>query len=269
VPALNAMSRLKLPRVALWDVYGGEISSGWMRFVLDQFEFPYELVFANDIDEGGLASKYDVLILPAGAVLSASTDSTRGFQSRIQPDRVPPEWRSRLGRITVAKSLPRIRSFVESGGTLLAFADAAEIGYKLGLPLTDAVVDENDKPLPTAKFYVPGSVLAVAVDTTSAVAWGMPGRVDIFFDNDPAFRIGGEGRQKGLRRVAWFDNAAPLRSGWAWGQKVLDGASEIVTASLGKGAVVLYGPQVHFRGQTHGAFRFLFNGIYSSQVNRQ
>jgi hypothetical protein len=30
----------------------------------------------------------------------------------------------------------------------------------------------------------------------------------------------------------------------------------------------LYGPQVHFRGQTHGAFKFLFNGIYYGQLDR-
>jgi hypothetical protein len=71
-----------------------------------------------------------------------------------------------------------------------------------------------------------------------------------------------------VKPVAWFASETPLRSGWAWGQKVLDGAAEIVTAPLGKGRVVLYGPQVHFRGQTHGAFKFLFNGIYYGQLDR-
>jgi hypothetical protein len=267
-PGTSNLTRLKLPRVALWDVYGGEISSGWMRFVFDQFEFPYEVVFANDIDNGDLNAKYDVLILPDGANLSAPEDTAGSFQSRAQPTNVPPEYKSHLGRITDAKSLPKIRQFVEHGGTLLALASASEIGYKLGLPVANAIVDDNDKPLPRAKYYVPGSVLSVAVDTTSAIAWGMPARADIFYVNDPAFRLKSDARASGLRRVAWFDGPTPLRSGWAWGQKVLDGANEIVTAPLGKGTVVLYGPQVHFRGQTHGAFRFLFNGIYSSQLNR-
>ena len=96
----------------------------------------------------------------------------------------------------------------------------------------------------------------------------MTSPVDIFFDNNPAFRLEPSAREKNVRQAAWFSSAAPLRSGWAWGQKVLDGAAEIVTAQLGKGNVVLYGPQVHFRGQTHGAFRLLFNGIYYGQVNR-
>jgi hypothetical protein len=267
-PDVSRLTKLRAPRVALWDVYGGEISSGWMRFVFDQFEFPYDVVFANDIDNSDLSAKYDVLILPDGARLAAQTDTTLTFQPRGQPapDRVPEEWRSKLGRISVAKSLPRIKSFVENGGTLLALGDASEIGYNLGLPIRNAIVDDNAKPLPSAKFYVPGSVLEVAVDTTSAIAWGMSSPVDIFYDNDRAFRI--ESRDSNVKPVAWFASETPLRSGWAWGQKVLDGAAEIVTAPLGKGRVVLYGPQVHFRGQTHGAFKFLFNGIYYGQLDR-
>jgi hypothetical protein len=268
-PAAGDMTRLHLPRVALWDVYGGEISSGWMRYVFDQFEFPYDVVFANDIDNSDLSAKYDVLILPDGATLSSAPDSATSFQFRGQPpaDKIPAQWRSHLGRITNAKSLPRIKSFVESGGTLLALGDASEIGYKLDLPVKDAVVGDDNKPLPTAKYYVPGSVLSVAVDSTNALAWGMNSHADIFYDNNPAFRLDEGARAKDVKRVAWFDSPAPLRRGWAWGQKVLDGATEILAAPLGKGNVVLYGPQVHFRGQTHGAFRFLFNGIYYGQVS--
>ncbi|HEX6575686.1 MAG TPA: M14 metallopeptidase family protein, partial [Gemmatimonadaceae bacterium] len=243
-PDTSKLTRLRAPRIALWDVYGGEISSGWMRFVFDQFEFPYDVVFANDIDNTDLSSKYDVLILPDGARLAAQVDSTQTFQPRGQPpaDKIPAEWRSKLGRISVAKSLPRIRSFVENGGTLLALGDASEIGYNLGLPLKNAIVDESGKQLPSAKYYVPGSVLEVAVDTTSAIAWGMSSPVDIFYDNDRAFRI--DSGNPNVKQVAWFASETPLRSGWAWGQKVLNGAAEIVTAPLGKGQVVLYGPQV-------------------------
>jgi hypothetical protein len=264
------IQKLHLPRVALWDVYGGEISSGWMRYVFDQFEFPYEVVFANDIDNSDL-SKYDVLILPDGAVLSGAPDSANSFQVRNQlaPEKVPAEWRSHLGRITLAKSLHKIRSFVQNGGTLLALGSGSDIGYKLDLPVSNALAGEDGKQLPTAKFYVPGSVLSVAVDTTNAIAWGMSSRTDIFYDNDAAFKLSSDARARGAKRVAWFDSPTPLRSGWAWGQKVLDGASEIVTAPLGRGSVVLYGPQVHFRGQTHGAFRFLFNGIYYGQLQGQ
>ena len=62
--------------------------------------------------------------------------------------------------------------------------------------------------------------------------------------------------------MAWFGSASPLKSGWAWGQQYLEQAVEIVDARVGKGRVLLFGPEVAWRAQPHGTFKFLFNGIY-------
>jgi len=64
--------------------------------------------------------------------------------------------------------------------------------------------------------------------------------------------------------VAWFASAKPLRSGWAWGQQYLDKGVGIIDASVGKGRVFLFAPEILFRAQPHGTFKFLFNGIYLS-----
>jgi hypothetical protein len=36
----------------------------------------------------------------------------------------------------------------------------------------------------------------------------------------------------------------------------------IIDAAVGKGHVVLFGNEVNWRGQPHGTFKLLFNGIY-------
>ena len=56
--------------------------------------------------------------------------------------------------------------------------------------------------------------------------------------------------------------STPLRSGWAWGQHYLDGGVAVVDAPLGRGRVLLFGPEMNFREQSHGTFKFLFNAIY-------
>jgi hypothetical protein len=61
-----------------------------------------------------------------------------------------------------------------------------------------------------------------------------------------------------------FDNATPLRSGWAWGQKYLDGGVIAIDARVGKGRALLFGPEILHRAQPHGTFKLLFNGIYES-----
>ena len=68
---------------------------------------------------------------------------------------------------------------------------------------------------------MPGSILRVAVDTTAPLAHGITNPVDVFFDNSPVFELGPDATLKGVRPVAWFDSATPLRSGWAYGQGYL------------------------------------------------
>jgi len=109
---------------------------------------------------------------------------------------------------------------------------------------------------------VPGSILRVAVDNTHPLAWGMPAQVDVMFDESPAFELRPDAAMKGARAVAWYEGATPLRSGWAWGQNYLNGALAAVEAPVGRGRVFLFGPEITFRGQPHGTFKFLFNGIY-------
>jgi hypothetical protein len=100
------------------------------------------------------------------------------------------------------------------------------------------------------------------VDNTRPVAYGIPSSLDVFFDNSPAFELLPDAPAKGLRAIAWYDSAEPTRSGWAWGQHYLKGSVAAVEAPLGKGTVFLFGPEITYRGQPHGTFKFLFNAIY-------
>ena len=83
-------------------------------------------------------------------------------------------------------------------------------------------------------------------------------RADMFFDNSPVFRVSAD---PSLRVIATFDSATPLRSGWAWGQRYLDKGVAAVEARVGKGRVVLYGPEILQRAQPHGTFKLLFNAL--------
>ena len=49
------MTKLRPVRIGLWDIYGGSMPSGWTRWLLEQFEFPFEVVFPKTLDAGNLA----------------------------------------------------------------------------------------------------------------------------------------------------------------------------------------------------------------------
>ena len=64
------------------------------------------------------------------------------------------------------------------------------------------------------------------------------------------------------RVVATYGDTAELKSGWALGIEFLNGKAAVVECPVGEGRVVLYGPDVLYRGQPHASFKLVFNGLY-------
>jgi hypothetical protein len=255
--------RLSPPRIGLWDQYGGSMDAGWARWILEQFEYPFDRVFAPQLDAGNLNAKYDVLVFVTGAIPGAAGGrGGRGGGNDEMPWNLPNEYRGQYGRMTVDKTLPKIREFVENGGTVLAIGSSAtNLAAFLRLPIESQLV-ENGAPLPRTKFYVPGSVLSTKVDVNNPLAYGMTEKTDVFFDDSPVFKLSPNATN--VKVIATYDGKTPLRSGWAWGQNYLENGVAAAEASLGKGRVLLFGPEILMRAQPHGTFKYLFNGIYSS-----
>jgi hypothetical protein len=270
VPAKPAGDSMKLKpvRIGLWDQYGGSMPSGWTRWVFEQYEFPFEVVYPQMLDAGNLNAKYDVLVFVDGGI--PARDATGGgggggFGAQPAADSIPAEFRGWLGRVTVSKTIPEIKKFVENGGTVLTIGSSTALGYHLGLPIRDALVETVNgatRPLPREKYYVPGSILEARVDNTQPLAYGMDSHAMVFYDESPAFRLQPEAAAQHVKPIAWYDSPTPLRSGWAWGQQYLDEAVSIIEAPVGKGHVVLFGNEVLWRAQPQGTFKMLFNGIY-------
>ena len=97
----------------------------------------------------------------------------------------------------------------------------------------------------------------------------MDERVDVFFDHSPVFKLGPDAAAQGIRSIAWYDSAAPLRSGWAWGQQYLEGGAAVVQAPVGEGTLYLFGPEILYRAQPYGTFKFFFNALAQSAGKAQ
>jgi hypothetical protein len=262
--------KLKPIRVALYDQYGGSMPSGWTRWLFEQYEFPFQVVYPPDLDAGNLKSKFDVLVFPDGAVRRGGAvgrgGGGGGFGGAVDPASVPDEYKKMMGRISDETTLPQLKQFVESGGSIVTVGSSTSIAEVFGIPVKNYLVekgpDGHDRALPGEKFYIPGSLLKTRIDNHNPLAYGMPDTVDVVFDNSPVFRLEPSAALKKTNAVGWFQGSEVLDSGWAWGQQYLDGGTAVAEASIGEGKVVLLGPEVNFRDQPHGTYKLLFNGLY-------
>jgi len=264
---LGTLHKLTKPRIGLWDMYGGSMPSGWTRWLLEQYEFDFDVVYPATLDAGNLKAKYDVLIFPDGGI-PESAGGGSGFGGGAGPsaDSIPAEFRNRLGRVTLDKTVPQLKKFAEEGGAIIAYGGSANLGRHMGLPIGDHLVEKTaagaERALPRDKYYIPGSLLRVAIDNTNPLAFGFEKQVDVMFDNSPVLQLGPGAAISGVTPVAWFAGKEPLRSGWAWGQHYLEHGVAAASAAVGKGKLFMLGPEITFRAQPHGTFKFLFNGIY-------
>lgn len=256
----GAAKNLQAARIGLYDQYGGLITSGWTRYVLEQFEFPYEVVYPQMLDSGALRSRFDVLLFPDNAYQERGGAGPRA-------DVIPEEYRPQLGRITADRTAPQLKAFVESGGAILAIGSSTNLASLLGLPyanhLTAMTPEGTERPLEREEFYIPGSLVRVNVDTTHPLAHGMTPQAVIFFDSSPVFRV----ESGAAHNIVTFGQTPALASGWAWKPERLAGGTAVAEVPIGEGKVLLYGPEVAFRAQPHGTFRLLFNGILYSAAS--
>ncbi|MEK7831934.1 MAG: M14 family metallopeptidase, partial [Acidobacteriota bacterium] len=240
-PSSDAV-KLKPARVGLWDRYGGSMPAGWARWILEQFEFPFDRVFAPTLDAGNLNNRFDALIFVGGAIPPPGNSGRQREESIIA--NVPPEYANQQGRVTAEKTLPEIKRFLENGGTVVAIGDsAANLAAYLRLPIQNHLV-ENGAPLPRTKFYSPASLLEARFDLTHPTTAGMNERTIVFFDNSPVFRLAPEAAAQGVKAIAWFDNKTPLRSGWAWGEERLADGVIAIEARVGRGKALLFSPEI-------------------------
>jgi hypothetical protein len=261
--------KLKPIRIGLYDSYGGSMPSGWTRWLFEQYEFPFQVVYPTTLDAGDLRNKFDVLVFASGAINRGAAGGRGGGGGRgaiTNPESVPEEYRSWVGRISDDKTMPHIKTFVESGGSIVTIGSSTSVAEVFGIPvknhLTEKGPDGRDRPLPREKYFIPGSILKANVDNTNPLAYGMPAEVNLFFDSSPVFRLEPEAGLKKTSAVSWFSGPEVLTSGWAWGQHYLDGGTAVAEATVGEGKVFLFGPEVAFRAQPHATFKLLFNGLY-------
>ncbi len=259
--------KVNAQRIALWDKYGGSMSSGWVRWIFEQYHFPFQLIYPKQIDAGPLKDQYDVIVFVDGAIPSIKAEAASPYEEK-EPiaEEIPQEFQNRLGKINTQKSIPALQEFLDKGGKIITIGSSANLAYHLKVPVRNALVEMvagKEKNLPGEKFYIPGSVMQITVDNENKSNWGMKTKNDVYFSASPVFKLLPDAiAHKEVTPLAWYASDKTLRSGWAFGQAYLQDGIAAFEAKVGKGKLFVYGPEITFRGQTHSSYKMLFNQLY-------
>ena len=86
-----------------------------------------------------------MIVLPSGAIPARRRAGAPAAAAATTPTAlaVPAEYRDRLGRVTIARTVPQLRQFLEAGGTVVAVGSSANLGIHLGLPIANALVEKH------------------------------------------------------------------------------------------------------------------------------
>ena len=248
VPGLSVTAGARGPRngvrVGLYRSHIGAIDEGWTRWVFDTWSVPHESVVDSQVRLGSLGARFDAIVLPSMPPRAIA----EGLPARRYPARVA----GGLG----ATGIQALRDFVEGGGTLIALNNACDFAISsLDLPVSNVVASLSPR-----EFYVPGSILRIVLDTTAALAEGMPAQGVAWFDGGPVFDVRDGTRASVVARYP-ASPAEILLSGWMIGGGQIAGRAAVVEVRQGRGRVVLFGFQPQYRGQSQATFPLLFNAL--------
>lgn len=244
----DAAFPIREQRIAMYQRYlGGNMDEGWTRWLLEDFSFDYTSIMDDEILQGSLHERWDVIILPAD-------DRSTMVEGESDPSEIPPDYRSGFGDEGVAA----LEAFVENGGTLVTFAEAGELPLEdFDLPVRDHVAGVWGN-----EFWAPGSTLRIEVDNTNPFAWGMPGNaLAAYLAGGQVYETVRGAESANVRRLATYPERDILQSGWLLGEEMIADKAAIVAVDKGEGTVLLLGFRTQHRAQTHGTYKFLFNAL--------
>jgi len=244
------------PKIGLFQrYYGGNADEGWTRLVLEQFDFPYTTLMDKEIKGGGLAEKYDVIIIPNDSEAMITGEKLEEYakaRGRPLPD-FPEEYRSGIGK----EGVESLREFVKAGGRLVCLNASSEFA----IDAFDLKVRNVLKGLDRKEFFCPGSTLHAEIDTCHPLGYGMPSEELVFHWDSLAFEVLPSGDNDRYDVVVSYGERDLMESGWLIGEKHLSKRPAMVVARVGEGEVVLFGFRPQHRAQTHGTYKLFFNSL--------
>jgi hypothetical protein len=223
------------------------MDEGWTRWIFDQWEFPYTTLHDEEIRNGDLREKYDVIVLP--------NITSRRIIDGHKEGTVPPPYAGGIGE----QGLAALSGFVKQGGTLITLNSSCQ------LPINHFKVPFQNwsRRYPTTEFFCPSAILKVEVDNSHPIGFGMGSTANVLSYGSPFLESLDAGSMNpDIKIIARYPDENPFMSGRLIGEHLLRHKPALVEVGYGKGKIIMFGFRPQNRAQPHGTFMLFFNSLY-------
>ena len=235
--------KLKPIRIGLYDQYGGLMPSGWTRWLLEQYEFPFEVVYPADarcrrseeqVRRAGVLGRRR-----APAAPRADAAGSR-FRPPPDPESIPERVPGMAGPHLRRQTVPQLQKFVEAGRSRCRPSEVPPAWRTaFGIPvknyLTEMGPDGRSARCRARSSTFRARCCRLKIDNSNPLAYGMPDQAGRLLRYQPGVPAGASrGNRSTPSAVAWFAGTHVLDSGWAWGQQYLDGGTAVVGSRGGR-----------------------------------
>jgi hypothetical protein len=253
-----------LPRLAIFSTWAGTQDVGWVRYTLDQYQVPYDLIFKERVLQGNLAKDYDLILIP-NQVRSAKqlvvdipkadkplaykkTDKFKFLGDYGSSDDIS----GGMG----AAGVVEFQKFTEGGGLLVTLGTSSAFPADFGLAPTIETSNTS------AKFYAPGPIVdADILRPENPIFFGYSSKtVPVRYANGPLFRMTAE-MDKNDVLMRFPGGEKSVLSGLFNGSDDIKSRAAIVVVPDGKGEIVMFTTNPVWRWQNLGEYRMLFNTL--------
>lgn len=263
---------LDLPRLAVLHSWLSTKEAGWVRFDFDRAKIPYTLIDDAALRRGALRKRFDVILMPSITPRLSGLQLIQGVDSRWGP--LP--YRGGISNspdITGGfgfAGLAALKQFVEAGGTLVTLENGGMLVGETGL--SRQIRAER----PTA-LNTPGSIVTAKIlDRASPLTYGYDTLTHVLRRQGPLYKVADyrqdlvvmqfgtlAGARTGIPAERPTDTTPPLviSGGILGGEDLVMGAPALLSESVGKGRIVVFGWNPLYRDLNHHQHAFLYNAL--------
>lgn len=241
VPPRERLLPVGQARIGLVQSWFASMETGWTEWVLQHYGWSYRIIRPRELADPSSLRDVDALFL-AGEREHAVVEGWA-------PSQMPPEYVGGAGEA----GLENIRDFVRRGGVLLAWDGSEE----WVAPLFDIQVSDGLEGLPRQEFFIPGSILRGDLRTDLLMNAGLGPTEALWFRHGSALLVD----ENDAVVLARYGSREPLLSGWALGTEHLRDHVAAAGFPRGEGAVILFGFDPQYRGQTRNTMKMLWNAV--------